>query len=328
MTQARWLGWLLALGALSATPSALAAEAPSAAERQLVHLSYVAPTQCPLAATLQDRVSRLTARVGWVEASEATKQLSIRLVLDARGARGSLSMSGEGRRPLVRQLQAASCTELAEALAIIVALIFDPDAQLEPPAESAPPPRPKAVVPASPAEARREPLHARFMPELFVLVGPTPSASVGGALGVGVVFLERSPFELAVRMSGRATLEGALATPYGTAHFAWRALSLELCPLGSPSRRLLRAEACLALDAGQIVASADSDPHGEAKRTWLAPGAALHASVNPLNFLALEATAALSVPLLRDRFLLAPFAIHQPAAVAFRTGLALSVQFF
>jgi len=131
-----------------------------------------------------------------------------------------------------------------------------------------------------------------------------------------------------VRAAARASRSDELSTQYGAARFGWRALSLELCPLGSPSRRRLRAEGCAALDVGQIVASAESNPAGEQRRTWLAPGLVAHVTLNAWDFLGLEATGAASLPLIRDRFLLEPFAIHQPSTLAFRAGLALSVKFF
>jgi hypothetical protein len=316
----RCFGALLASATLVSARGALAEETPTP-----VALSYVAPAECPSVATFRARVLALTPRVVWVETPEASRRLSIRMALDARGARGALTVRGADKQGQVRQLQAASCAELSEAMAIIVALIFDPDAKLSPPAEPAPS---KPAAAPRPAPAPRRSVSARFNLELFVVGGPTPNPAVGAALGVSVLFLERSPLQLGVRASARASADQDLSTQYGSASFAWRALSLELCPLGGALHRLVRVEGCGLFDAGQIVASADSNPDVEAQRTWLAPGGGVYLGFYPLDFLGLEATGAVSLPLIRDRFLLTPFAIHQPPAVAFRGGLALSVQFF
>lgn len=291
-------------------------------------LSYAASAQCPSDNAFRHRVSELTPRVVWIASGESSKDFTIRFSVDGRGARGVLNLRSANAELLVRRLQAASCDELSEAMAIIVALILDPDAKLSPP------PREPVPVESTSAETRAAPaprprsLRASFSPELFVVGGPTPSPAVGAALGVSVLFLERSPLQLAVRASARASRSEELSTQYGMASFSWRAMSLELCPLGSPSRRIARVEGCVTFDAGQIVASAGSNPGAEAQRTWLAPGASLHTGLYPLDFLGLEATGGASLPLIRDRFLLTPFAIHQPAALAWRAGLALSLQFF
>jgi len=151
-----------------------------------VNLQWAGPAGCPAQeAVVAEVVRLLPATTTVAEPLEAQAVVST----TATGRwRAELSVAGAGRA-----FEAASCAELADATALVLAMAIDPS--VEPPA---PPPVPDAGV--EPADAGAAPLPvdagAPASPELslrpFVraqvsaLVGPMPTLAVvpGGAVGV------------------------------------------------------------------------------------------------------------------------------------------------
>jgi hypothetical protein len=250
--------------------------------------------------------------------------------------------------PRTKELQAASCEALADATAIILALMIDPTALAAPVAPSPPlpappaapvpvPPPPPVPLPAPaprsspvtapaaavPTSAVRPRFHlvAWALADTGTLPGVTFAAGGTAALSLGAVRLELGagafPGRSAV-LAQRTTAGGDVSLVAGTAGLCYSVLAsgrFELSP-------------CLALEVGRLHATGFgvSNP-GEGSALWsaLEPGARL--AWSPLARLAVVLRAGASVPFTRPRFVLAGLAVHRPGPVAGRAGGGVEVTF-
>lgn len=158
MRRARASGTLAAALVSAATASAHAV--PGRFE-----LSWSAPDGCPSSARVEQRVGRILNRPPVVREGEVLL-VRARVGPPEREQRWRVEIETDnGQRESSRSLDAASCEELADATALLVAILIEPHVEPEspppaPPAPPAPPP-PKSVTPApapSPPLALEPPL--------------------------------------------------------------------------------------------------------------------------------------------------------------------------
>lgn len=153
-----------------------------AQEAEVLALSWQAPSGCPSAAEVRAEIARL---LGGAIGGFAGGRLQARAVV-TQGQVWAVVLetesSGQGGQ---RSLEAGSCAELANATALIIALMIDPDAV----AEHTPPPTPSPPAPpvARPREGQAtQPL--QYHAGLIVMgsQGTLPSADVGVGGGLGL----------------------------------------------------------------------------------------------------------------------------------------------
>lgn len=101
------------------------------AERALAELGerlvYHAPNSCPAREEFEARVQERTGAPSLDEGAPF-ERFEVELHPTRRGARGRLVTRQRGAAPTVREIKAGSCSEAADALALIVALTLDPNA--------------------------------------------------------------------------------------------------------------------------------------------------------------------------------------------------------
>jgi len=117
----------------------LAAAAPVAIADEMqepVHLDYRAAAGCPDEAFFEARVQERTARARFVGASGRGRTFDVRLE-GAGPSVGHLTVSRGGVVEGSRELDGSSCEEVADGLALAVALAVDPAARMTPAAPSA-----------------------------------------------------------------------------------------------------------------------------------------------------------------------------------------------
>jgi hypothetical protein len=173
-----------------------------------VQLEYTAPAGCP---TQTEFVAFVTNRGGdFAHPGPKTKAnaMIVKLRREAREHVGSLELRLDDMASDQRQLHAASCAEVAEALAVVAAIALrggdssEPDATppvaaTEPAAPFAPsaPPAPKAgpaVAPPPPSETRLRPIGLWGTEQVPVTAGPlqvkrTLSATLAGGAIFGAI---------------------------------------------------------------------------------------------------------------------------------------------
>jgi hypothetical protein len=311
-----------------------------------VALRWTAPAGCPGGDRIVAEVERLLGASG--ARPPAPLAVAATVTPDpAGGLRAHLEAeSPDG--PRTKELQAASCDALADATAIILALMIDPTALAAPvpappplpappaaPVPASPPlPAPPAApvpVPAPPPTPAAPPPSASLRPRFHLLAwaladaGTLPGVSfaAGGAvaLSLGALRLELGAGAFPGRstvLAQRPTAGGDVSLVAGTAGVCYGVLApgrFELSP-------------CLVVAVGRLHATGFgvSNP-GEGSALWsaLEPGARLGWS--PLARLALVLRAGASVPFARPSFVLAGVAVHRPGPVAGRAGGGVEVTF-
>jgi hypothetical protein len=181
-----------------------------------IALDWQAPAECPDQNSVLDETARI------LRGTTATTRVAARAVVE-RDVNGSWRVSletetesGTGRRDVL----ADSCPAVASAVALILALVVDPNAVLaEPEPASEPPPPParppfpvRAAPPTAPPPKKAEPSTQAPSPLLRPLIGVGPTLSFGTLPEVGLGARLYIGAELALRWL--LLLEGALFLPH------------------------------------------------------------------------------------------------------------------
>lgn len=310
------------------------ARAATAEDGVALQLRYMAPGDCPNAASFFAQVTARTALARAAAQGERASELVIAIAHVAGGSTGTLELTAPDGASSTRSVSAAQCEQVVTALALMTALAVDPNASVA------------AVPKPAPAATPSEPVHTD---------SPSPSSNgsgaalrarwrweVGAALealgGVApqLVFFPRPFVELAhvgrysfaLRLSasrGHAVVERGA----GGAELTLWAGRLEACPVRVEIGPVLRVSPCLAVDAGQLRAAGTRVmPANHVERPWLAGGGIGRLEFGLWDVLAVELSGELFVPFVRDRFFVgANTTVHRAPAVAGGAALGLGVRF-
>ena len=339
----------LALARLGA-PSADAAEPLLGVYR----LTYDAPDGCPDAAIFRRKIERRTRSFVREQSRPADFSLTVAIRASSRGFSGTLGITGPHGERTLRSLNATSCPEVTDALALMAALAMDPLATtheavvaLPPPPPPVPPPLPpppappNAVAPTPPSleplvlqpSAPAEPLLARSAtrhsrPWEFgagvgadLSWGVTPSVMIAPKAFVDVTSPFRGPLGLTLRVGFERASRSNTGNSSGEADFTWTLGTLEACPLRW-TWRSLAAFPCLRLEAGELDGTGvTGSPNLESKRGWFAAAALGRLRWTPIPHFALELEGGARAPFIRDKFVFEPSTeIYQPAVVSALLG--------
>jgi hypothetical protein len=226
----------------------------------------------------------------------------VRLELLETGARGSLRIFGPLERGVERIFHADNCSELADALAFVIATLMTPEADDVRPAGQQPAP---TTAKAPPAEERARfrfgggmslGAYTALSPELL----PVPRA------GLRIVRTrndDRGDAWAAQLSIARAT-SGRLRGRLGDAELTFFAARGELC--GPSWGTAVRVSACALLDVGQLTGVGFAQYDAATKHSlWLSPGMLGRAELRLADALCLIVDAGATVPLVRPRFFFA-----------------------
>jgi len=265
-----------------------------------IEVSYTAYRTCPSYEQFIANVRRYTKKWRLAEGEAAAQRF--RVVVEPAGAdvtSGRLEITETGKPRSVREIAGPDCEAVARALAIALAVVIDPEADLsggaaEPEAERAPseppverseePPRPaaprehRAVPPSRPPPARatevRIRLEASFGLTSAVVVGVVP------VLGANVElepFARRRAIESSLPrwlspslvLGVRQSLSKELERSTMTSTFVWSAGTLQLCPVRWAAFERMELAPCFELNAGMLRASArGSNDAGSSTKPW------------------------------------------------------------
>jgi hypothetical protein len=227
-----------------------------------------------------------------------------------------------------RELDGSDCAEVTRAVALIVALATDPDAD----SPSAPPPVPR-TEPAPRARELREQSPRAEPPARLRYGGGVLLGFMGGAAPVPELYegayleLGRAPGPLLAPRARLSLLRASqnLETSAGKAELDLILARFAACPLRFG--RDVFAEPCLTFDYGALRGRGyDTGSPASATSKFYGPGAALAAGATAWDLLAVRLDLGLIAPLARDRFFFAPdVTAHRVPAIAGYAGLALGV---
>lgn len=310
--------------------TALDARAAEDAGGTRFHLAYEAPPGCPARADFLAAIHARTTRPELAASGERAPELSV--TIEPAGGRtiGRLDVVEPGGEPQRRTVSSRTCAEVTTALALVAALLLDPDARTsgdvspEAPAELSPDATPiePAARPRPRPRAERPPRsrpEGRARVELSTGIALGATGGVGPAIAprAGVLFdVELAPGEsasgvaLQLAPSLRAAADVAATSSdlaSGAQHYLWIGGTLGACPARLALGARVRLAPCAAVQAGahagrttQVANRTSSvDP-------WVAPLAGLRLEWALSASVSLELQGDVVFPLLRTRFFLAP----------------------
>jgi hypothetical protein len=321
-----------ALGATTAV--ALATRGAGADEPRRVELAWIADPSCPSGEAVVSAVERLVRgsppREVVVARGEVVHEGSWRVSLETRS----------GDRLGKRTIEAASCEQLADATALILALMIDPSAALRQPEPGAPhPPAPPPVAgeasrpaPEPPVPAPPEPRPPRPRASLFLAVaavgdvGTLPAPAIGASASGG---LSAGAYRFTVDIGAFPVQESRLVQhPQDGADFRLITGALVACRSWIAFWRV-HAGPCLGAELDALWAQGfgvDRPRGGLARWGALLGGGLVEAPVaGPAS---VELRVAGTVPFARPPFYFDDIAtLYRPSAAALRVHFAASLRF-
>src|SRR6185369_14947033 len=168
------------LAAAAACGIAALAPPPAAARDRVAGLDYVVPPDCPPWTQLAATVARRTAGRWRVRLGPGEPHLSVEISDDPAGKIGFLRRSSGGASTTARELTAATCDDLVQALALTAALsLGEDDHQAAGAGEPGEPQVAREVArPPSPASSDRV-LVVGIGTSFAVMFSPTPMSGAG-----------------------------------------------------------------------------------------------------------------------------------------------------
>ena len=328
-----------------------------------VRVDYAAPATCPSRETFLAGVRSRTTRMHLASGSAPARTFVVVLEDAARGADGRVTIRDPDGRELRREVKGASCEEVADVLALVVALAIDPRASTAPrafgsastapaeaasapapaPSSSATRPPPTTPAPETPSTPPPERAHPASAPPRFVAGASLSWAAGAGASGSsGVtpsllfgpyVFVEARVtgdvgFTPRLRVSFERTASGRLDVAGGGARFTWTVARADGCVAGWRLGRF-RISPCIGVDAGTLGAVGTGIDHArDATRPWFAIGPTARASWSFLGPLFVELDVFARAALVRSQFFFEPSAtVYDAPVLGAGLGLAFGASF-
>jgi hypothetical protein len=317
-----------------------------------LELIWQAPEACPAASDVQAQIERLLGRT--VPRASAESRAPVRVEARLSGVQGRFSLVldvRDGSAERRREIEAPTCTELADVTALVVALVLNPDLEIAgeadtpraasntfsteralallacPVAPAGPAPtRPSSALPVCLPAARRElaevssPSTSEFWlgAGVGVVYGSLPRVTPRALLGVSYA-LASMRVELTAGFASAAHLDGS--RDRGATFELWSVAPMSCYRALAGS---IDGWACLGAELGLLRAEGFGTERSHLKRSfWLAPAAGALFAWNPSSgstlLLGLEGL----VPLTRTRFELAGAPVHRANAVVPAARLAV-----
>jgi hypothetical protein len=350
---------LACLVAMSMPAAASAADEPEA-----LYLGYGAPSACLDAEAFVKEVRARTTRFRLVASADGVRAFLVWIVGAATGYAGDVRVLDREGGITQRAVRGASCDEVVAALAFVMAVSIDPTASgapaadvtgARPPAASPPPtegqpapavstgppnvtfsppvedaPAVRAGEPAPPQTGGASPAwHVSAGAGASLEAVAAPGTVAGDFAFAGVSGESVHGLWPELRVAFVHARSGTLDAPPGQVQLEWNFGRVDACPTRWPLRAPLRVRPCARADVGALSASATSVHDAQSRvRAWAALGASVRAEWAPLEQLVLGVEGALSFPVVREQFFIAPAPIvYQAPAVAAGAAVGLAVHF-
>jgi hypothetical protein len=277
-----------------------------AAGKRTFTLDYSRRGQCPAEHELLRQIAKRTSIAQRVT-QDAEVRAVVRVEADHGSARGNVEWR-EGDAGTHRTVDGDDCKEVVSALALILALALDPDADMGPIAEPAPSAAPRRLARTLPQSTRARAPAPRWRLD----VGATAGITEGGLPTVHSYFGPRVTLGRERRgvWSPRVELSGYYArgtnpTSSGAARLTWWVARLGLCPLELESGEWF-ALPCATFDAGRLTVEGYATQGARTSRVlWYGPGAVLRIGWR-LDAFSVALESGTVAPLAHDRFYFSP----------------------
>lgn len=293
---------------------------------------------CPDANVYWYGVVSRSKRIRRASSGESATQARVQIKKVGDQSVGTLTIDGAPR-----EVTAATCGEVVEAMALMTVLALDPEAITSPPvpapssasppvsASSPPPVAPASASSAPPIVVPPPPKHPAPAPDPYaitlVLGAQVVASGAGPTFGVPLA-IEVSRAGPSARLTLTHARSGLVRNERGpAARFAWSTARLDGCPLAWGSHLLLRACAGFAVGALSGTPEDVANPRAE-WRPWLAVHLVARAEWRFSQYFGLELEGAAAAPLLREEFVVDPdYFLYRPPAVLASGQLAVTMHF-
>ncbi len=298
-----------------------------------VRLVYESSDACPDREGFEALVRARTARALFAGPYASARTFEVHLT-GGRSPHGQLTVRRDGVDEGAREVRADTCSDVAEALALVVALAIDPNSPVgAPPPTGLPraspttsPPAAAAAPPVQGAPPRPASMGSTQIEDKSEESSRSPSLPHTLYLGTDLAMATGISLETLVTVSPRLgwraertsliapsvsvglihATSGALSIPVGAASLAWTAGQIDGCALSWPPGPV-RVLGCLRAEGGALTASgSDITPLQSRTRAWLAMGPLARGEWALLPPLFVTAEAAAMVRLTTDRFFFLP----------------------
>jgi hypothetical protein len=275
---------LFRIGLASAILFFAAKSSADALEPEPVRAELAAAPSCAEGSSFIGQVLARTRRARLAQPNEPARTFTITVAQAGDSLRGTLRVVTATREVVERKVEAKTCGEVVEALALVAALIVDPEALTKPlgPPEPEPPRAPVAppppwsppIVPPAPEPAEPARVSAGLALEVASAIAPalTPVERVWAEASWPIAGILRPSFGLSLARASTQVTRKSL-----TAEILWVTGRVAACPLELVDSRRFSLRPCALLDVGVIqgkganrenvssAASAQTTP-------WVAPG--------------------------------------------------------
>jgi hypothetical protein len=306
-----------------------AASAVAQGDAEPIRLAYHATEGCPDEAGFVTRVRARTARARLAWAGESARTFTV-VVEAGPTPSGHVTVEGGDRTEGTRRVQADSCSDVADALALVVALAIDPRSSA--PQAPPPPPAPTSSSPQA-TEQRSGGGSLSAGADFVVATGVAPNLPVAGSPYLGWRATGETLFEPSLRLALLRAGSGmfAVATATGKAAFTWTVGRVDVCPIVWP-RGVVRVIECARFEAGALdtMGTWDVAMTKTTTRPWLAAGPVARAEWSFLRWAFIDAEVGILVRLLEDRFYFKPdnTTVYQVPPIGVTGGAGVGVHFF
>jgi len=285
--------WATVGTALAAVASASGARAEDA-----VAYRIESPTEsvCPASREFATQLGARTPRARPAVGSEPALRFVVEVAAKSPPWVGRLTVQDLGGATTVREVPGASCQEVVSAMALIAAILVDPDASTEPW-------RPPPPAPAAPAARPTSPWWFGMGAGLGVESTPTPVPAAAVSVAAVLAQDRTAWFGLGLVHVPGVTVSRAS----GDGVFRWTAARASACALRWPGSGPVAARPCALLEAGALHAAGQRTvDRQQVDVPWLAGGLGLQLVATPVAPLALVLEGGVVIPWRRDRFYFDP----------------------
>jgi hypothetical protein len=334
-----FLAGLVAASIVWLSNSAEAAESPT------LDLDYAGDASCPDLAAFSALAQAKLETAGSAKVSSNSPRILVRLHAADVGFVGQLELSLPDVGAYSREVRGASCEEVANALAFVLALALTAKEPAAQPASEPPSPRSPPVTPTPAPPALSEQPLTREPPQSTGAWGFGAGAQLGVRTGlgpiwttVGTAFVEvrrpsATPFTLTLRGSFADAQTITRSDRSGTTDFRWWAGRLEACPVLVKLFEPLSLLPCVGGHVG-VLNGAGRPVTGQGHRPsklWLDAVTTLRLELRLVSWLSIQAQGELLLPVIHYRFTFddpAPVTlVYQVPAVAAASLLGIAAQF-
>jgi hypothetical protein len=312
-----------------------AADAAAQDDTEPIRLSYRAPEGCPDEASFVARIRERTKRARLAWTGEPARTFTV-IVEAGPPPSGRVAIQAGGESQGMRRVQADTCSDVSDALALVIALAIDPRATLAAApsaaaasaAPSTPPSKVSAPAPVTNPAGEASAVFAGA--DVTVATGIAPRVLFGGSPYVGWRSAGATIWQPSLRLAFVRVGSGPLDVQGGKAEFTWTVGRLDVCPIVWP-RGTVRLTECVRVEAGTLEgARADVTSPPSHPDPWLSAGLLVRAEWSPLVWAFIDAEVGGLLRVTQDWFWFdsanTPF--HEVPLVGVTAGVGLGVRFF